>query len=1072
MESWINSDHCRLIVILGMGGIGKTSLAVKLAQSVAGSFDCVIWRSLLNAPPLEEMLIDWIKLLSNHQDELPTTLDGLLNRLRFHLQNRRCLLVLDNLETILKGNCYTGEYRPGYENYAQLLEQIGRTQHQSCLLLTSREKPTLVATLEGKTRPVRSFDLHGLSLVEAKQIFAEVGEFEASEADWQALVQLYSGSPLGLEMVAKYIYNIFFGSIHGFLQLGKPIFHDLFDVLNRHFSRLSEREQEIVYWLAINREPVSLESLREDLLDPAAKAQLPDTLQSLQRRWTLVQSARSFTLQPVLMEYVTQMLITQMAAEVNGAELRLFNQFAVQKAQAKDYIRQAQAQLLLKPLAEMLIQANGQKNTEYQLKQLLDQQRISAPLKPSYMGGNVLNLLREMGTDLSGIDCSYLAIWQADLAKVKLADANFAHADLSRSVFTETFGATASLAFSPQGELFASGGEFGELRLWDTADGQLIRIWRGHLDWIFSIAFSPDGLRILSSSNDCTAKLWDVKTGQLLLTLSEHQDWVWSVAFSPDNQTFASASADNTICLWDLSGQLLKVFRGHSYSVQSVAFSPDGQTLASASCDGTVKLWTVPAGDCLQTLTGHQGWVWKVAFSPNGQTLASCSQDATIRLWDLQQDYACRVLSGHTSMVRSLAFSPDGQILASGSNDQTVKLWDLHRAQLLKTLTGHADWVWSLVFIPQGYVDTAAQRFPALISGDGNKVVKLWNANSGQCLKTWQGYTAMVQTIAFSASGNSLCSGSSDGLLRLWNAHTGDMLSIFNSNECRILSVAFSPDERLVASSGKSLQIWNAQTGELLHRVQAQQNYIPSICFSNSGQILATGSFDTTVNLWNVRIGECLKMLEGHSSLIWSVAFSPDDRFLATASSDRTVKIWDVSTGKCLLSLKDSTSGLYAVRFSPDGKTVVSSGQNSSIKLWNLETGECVRAFDHRYGARSVSFSSNGRLLATGGHDLTIKLWDVSGGECLQTLTGHTEVIYFVAFQPQTQILASGSQDQTIKFWQIETGECLRTLKLPGNCERMNITGTTGLTTAQKTALLSLGAVESREYQYDSRSGV
>ena len=730
LTQWVRQDRCRLIGILGMGGMGKSSLAVKLAETVAGSFECVIWRSLLNAPPLEEMLTDWIKLLSHHQElELPTTLDGLLNRLRFYLQNRRCLLILDNLETILKSNCYTGDYRTGYENYAQLLEQVGKTQHQSCLVLTSREKPGVIALLEGKTRPVRSFELRGLSLVEAKKIFAEVGEFEASETDWQKLIQLYSGNPLGLEMVAKYIHNIFFGSIYSFLQLGKPVFHDLLEVLSCHFSRLSDFEQEIVYWLAINREPLSLDSLREDIFDPIAKAQLADTLQSLQRRWALEQSVNSFTLQPVLMDYVTQHLITQMAAELATGTLHLFNRFALQKAQAKDYIRQAQSRLLLKPLIDLLLQANGQKNTEYQLKQLLDQQRVAAPLKPGYMGGNVLNLLREMQADLSRIDCSYLTIWQANLAEVKLLEANFTHADLSRSVLTETFGAIASLSFSPAGDLFASGGEFGELRLWETANEQLIRIWQGHLGWVLSIAFSPNGRLLASCSNDCMVKLWDVKTGHCLLTLSDHQDWIWSVAFSPDGQTIASASADNTIRLWDLTGKLLHCLQGHCQDVQAVAFSPDGQSLASASRDGTVKLWRLPSGQCVQTLTGHQDWIWAVAFSPDGGSLASCSRDTTIRLWDLNRNYACTVLKGHTDMVRSLAFSPDGQILASSSNDQTVKLWDLRQGRMLKTLSGHTDWVWAVVFAPQGCVDQVTNsRFLSLISGDSNKVVKLWNA--------------------------------------------------------------------------------------------------------------------------------------------------------------------------------------------------------------------------------------------------------------------------------------------------------------------------------------------------------
>ncbi len=483
LQQWVVQDRCRLVGILGMGGMGKTALAVKLAQSAADQFDCVIWRSLLNAPSLEELLTDWIKQLSRQVLDLPDSLDGLLHHLRHQLQNQRCLLILDNLETILKGQSYTGEYRRGYEAYGLLLEQLGKTQHQSCLVLTSREKPKLIAMLEGQARPVRSFELRGLSLIEAKQIFAEVGDFEASEADWQAILQLYSGNPLGLEMVAKYIRNIFQGGIAGFLRLSQPIFHDLAEVLSRHFRRLSDYEQEVVYWLAINRDPVSLETLQADILDPIAKAQLADTLQSLQRRWALEQTGSSFTLQPVLMEYVTGKLICQIANELTGERpgerLHLFNRFAIQQAQAVDYIRQAQGRLIVKPLLDVLLHHWGRKNLEYQFRELLETLRIKAPLQPGYAAGNSLNLLRETGADLNGIDCSYLAVWQADLVGVELQNTNFAGADLAKSVFTEVFGAVACLAFSPKGGLFAMGGEFGEIRLWRTVDETLLQVYQG-----------------------------------------------------------------------------------------------------------------------------------------------------------------------------------------------------------------------------------------------------------------------------------------------------------------------------------------------------------------------------------------------------------------------------------------------------------------------------------------------------------------------------------------------------------------------------------------------------------------
>jgi WD40 repeat protein len=1063
IQQWIEQDRCRLVGILGQGGMGKTTLAVKLAQAAADQFDCVIWRSLLNAPSLEELLTDWLKQLSQPTIDLPDHLDGLLLQLRHQLQNRRCLLILDNLESILKGQSYTGEYRRGYEAYGLLLEQLGKTQHQSCLVLTSREKPKLMATLEGRTRPVRSFELRGLSLVEAKQIFAEVGDFEASEADWQAILQLYSGNPLGLEMVAKYIRNIFQGGIANFLRLSQPIFDDLNRVLSHHFCRLSDYEQEVVYWLAINRDPVSLEGLQEDILDPVAKAQLADTLQSLQRRWALEQTGTSFTLQPVLMEYVTTHLISQVANELSQASaqgLKLVNRFALQKAQAVDYIRQAQSRQIVKPLLEMLLHRNGQKNLEYQFRQLLEALRVAAPLQPGYAAGNILNLLREMNSNLTGIDCSYLAVWQADLVGVKLQNANFASADLVKSVFTEMFGAVASLAFSPQGNLFAMGGEFGEVRLWRTADQTLQQIYQGHSGWVLSIAFSPDEKFCASGGEDCRIKIWEVATGRCLHTLTDHKDWIWAVAYSPDGQTLATASADGTIRLrHPATGELRQTLQAHDRNARALAFSPDSQALASVGYDGCLKLWDRATGHCHQSQVAQTDRLLTVAFSPDGQTLAVAGGTGMIQIYRLKADQtqADQIVSlaGHEGTIRALAFSPDSKTLASGGHDRLVKLWDAETAELQKTLTGHTDWVWALAFAPYYRMGS-----PRLISGDGGKVFKLWNGHTGQCLKSWQGHTASVNALAL--SGRLLGSGSSDGVTQLWNVETGEHLAALQQGESRVQAVAFSPNGSILASGGFQLTLWDVKTNRLLHELQGHGSFVTAACFSQDGKTLMSSSFDCTIKIWDIQSGVCIQTLQGHQNLIWSLALSSDGQYLASGDSNNLLKLWNLSTGECLFTCFGHSSTVQSVLFSTDGQTVVSGSYDGSIRQWDIQTGTCLRTFlQQQHGIRAICLSPDGELLAAGTSSGSIEFWQFQTGTHLSTIQGHRDMINSVTFDSTGDILISGSQDQTIKFWQVKTGQRLKSLRIPSIYSGMNITGVTGLTFAQKSALLNLGAIES-----------
>ncbi|GAB4209732.1 MAG: hypothetical protein Fur006_69720 [Coleofasciculaceae cyanobacterium] len=199
LEQWIVNERCRIVAILGMGGMGKTSLSVKLAQQIQYRFEYVIWRSLRHAPPLKELLANLIQFLSNEPEtDLPETVNGKISRLLDYLRSSRCLLVLDNLEAILAPCDRAGYYREGYEEYGDLLKRVGEAPHQSCLVLTSREKPKELASLQGATLPVRLFQLRGLQEIEGRQIFKAKGFFCGSETAWKVLIERYAGNPLAL----------------------------------------------------------------------------------------------------------------------------------------------------------------------------------------------------------------------------------------------------------------------------------------------------------------------------------------------------------------------------------------------------------------------------------------------------------------------------------------------------------------------------------------------------------------------------------------------------------------------------------------------------------------------------------------------------------------------------------------------------------------------------------------------------------------------------------------------------------------------------------------------------------
>jgi WD40 repeat protein len=1130
LTEWIIDDRCRLVSILGMGGVGKTRLSVRLgtggigktdlslmwARGIQDQFEFVIWRSLLNAPTLHGLLENWIKILSQQQEsQLPDDLEERLSRLMHYLRSHRCLLILDNVETILQPQGQAGVYRDGYEGYGQLFKTIGTVAHESCLLLTSREKPKEIAQAEGKARFVRSLQLAGLDLPEGKRIFTELGTFFGSEAEWQTLIELYDGNPLALELAAKHIDEVFLGDISEFLKNDRPIFQDLRELLDWHFDRLSAQEQEIVYWFAINREPITLLELKDDILSPTIHENIATTLQLLQRRFPLERSETGFALQPVLIEYITERFIYQICDEIQTGKIQLLHRHALLKATAKEYVRENQRRIILSPILEQItLQLGSQKRLEACLKARLNQFRADSELQTGYAPGNILNLLCQLQPNFANYDFSHLNLLQAYLQGMNLQNANFAHAQFAKSVFTQTFGGILTVAFSADGKFLATGDTNGEIHLWDAIHGSKRMACQGHTSWVWAVAFSADGRWLATASDDSFVKLWDVQTGKCLQILERHTSAANTIAFSPDGTLLASSGQDGTVELWQLQpypassqpiasgksqtiAQHWKTLRISTQRIWSIAFSPDSRTLAGGSEDHHLYLWDVETGECLQTLRGHSDWVRRVAFSPDGQFLASSSTDRTIRLWEVGSDQCYRTLQGHTHEVTGLAFSPDGHYLATGSHDQTVKLWSVlptelgETGQCLRTLQGHTNRIWAVAFSSNGQ---------QIASGGDDHATKLWSAETGQCLKTWKGHTNEILSVALNANHSLLATGHEDETIKLWDLATGSVIKTLRGHRDRVWGLGFAPpfslramgmDETkemlLVSSSGDgTIKVWNGKTGQCVKTLEGHTSWVWYTDFSRDGQQLVSSSYDGTLRIWQFQTGQCLKILHGHQSSTIGVQYSPDGKTIASSSFDTTIKLWDAKTGNCLQTLEGHENVVWKVLFHPDGKRLISCSYDQTVRLWDLRSGNCVAVLEgHTAPVVVLALSAEGRYLASGGFDRSIKLWDLQTGDCLQTLYGHQNTISSVCFTGLNHstgnnpignnptggshcpslpaCLISSSFDETIKVWDVETGQCVRTLRTPRPYEGMDITQVSGITDAERATLRALGAIERLE---------
>lgn len=729
LQGWLVNDRCKVAAVLGMGGIGKTALATAAAAQAQTDFSSIIWRSLRNAPPLGELLGDCLQTLAGPEGyALPEAVDKRLSLLLEHLRGQRCLLVLDNFETVL-GAGSAGHYLPGYEGYGELLKQAGEGRHQSCLLLTSREKPQELIPLAGERSPVRTLGVHSLPIDDARLLLHDRGLL-GSDADWAALHARYSGNPLALQIVAETIRELFAGDLAQFLSQDVSLFGGINDLLDQQFARLTALEQEVMFWLAVEREPVGTDDLADDFMQRPEPAALLGALQGLRRRFLVESTHGGYTPQNVVLEYVTARLIERAAAELLAGEPALLQHHALMKATAKSYVRESQRDLILKPLLRRVESALGAEGIEELLSTLPAHLRGSGAWKHGYAGGNILNLLVQSGVELRGKDFSRLSVRQADLRHVHAQDMSFASAGFEQCAFTDTFSIVRGLAFRPDDQQLAAGTLGGDVRVWRVRDGQQLLGWTAHPNGTRCICYSPDG-SLLATGGYHSISISDAADGRRLRDLAIEAD-VWSICFSPDGSLLASGSSDRMARLWDWrSGECLHVLAGHQFDVQAVCFGPDGKLLLSGSEDTTLRLWDTETGTCLNTLEGHEDGVISVCFSPDGGLLASCSADSTARIWDTHTGECRWTLPAHTGGFDLTSFSPDGDLLATRSRAlTTVQLWNPHTGECLHVLGGQESKIMSMRFSPSGDL---------LATGGIDGTVGLWDVATGSLLRTLRG---------------------------------------------------------------------------------------------------------------------------------------------------------------------------------------------------------------------------------------------------------------------------------------------------------------------------------------------
>lgn len=687
-----------------------------------------------------------------------------------------------------------------------------------------------------------------------------------------------------------------------------------------------------------------------------------------------------------------------------------------------------------------------------------------------------------------------------------------------RQVLTGHTDDVRSVIYSPDGRYLYSGGKDGAVKKWRAKDGTCLLTMTGHEKAARVVLLGRDGKRLYSGGEAGEIIEWSVKSGKELRRLLAHEKDVFALCFSKNSKQLYSGGADHLIRVWDLeSGEPVKTFKGHQSWVMSLEISADGQELLSSGYHGEIKRWRLKSGRCLFTHAGPPPYVDKVQFSRNGKDIyldcsrhagrfslkngncqkifkypesdvyafglngdesliAVCHVNGEVTIRRVRDNKLLKILSHPGTRDKTIydaQFSPDSKRLATVSNNGYLTIWNWREDKIEQNIRFHNSYLCNAFFLPDGkrvitggrgfgdcnlrlydaetgdhirsYLGHANSVFAVDLSSDGrylcsasaDHTVKLWAVESGDCLRTFEGHIDWVHASRFSRDGKFIVSGGYDGRVILWDVHTGQRICSFSGCRDHVYTADISPDNALVAAGGidRGVRIWSVKTGRTVTVLGGSDKLVNRAVFTRDGQsILSTGYYALT--RWPKNSSCFVRQYPEGSDAVWSLAVNAQQNTLLVGGESAGVKKIDLS--RCIETNKYNLDGstAHSLQESPDGSDILVG--KSNVIIMDRETGIVSRWLVHQKGVDAALYSRLGGDVFTGSRDGKIRRWCPEQTKILRAVSAHEGKVLCLVLTRANDRMISAGEDGRIRLWDTGSGSLKAAGGFDGHTDRVS----------------------------------